>query len=87
MENYTPEVARDLSQKLIQDLMDGIRFQNPTQAGQTIGTLIMLATRCLDQIMGPEYASATIIQVAEEMASGEPQKRTKVEIINRSKLN
>jgi hypothetical protein len=27
MKNYTPEVARDLSSKLIQDLMDGIRFK------------------------------------------------------------
>jgi hypothetical protein len=47
----------------------------------------MLATRCLDQMMGADYASDTILKVMEEMATGEPQKRTRVEIINRSKLN
>lgn len=87
MKPYSQEAANELGAKLIQDLLDGIEFQTPTDAGKTLGTLMMLTTRCLDQIMGPDYASETILKVMEEMATGEPQKRTKVEMINRSKIN
>lgn len=47
----------------------------------------MLATRCLDSFMGPEYAAATLIQVMEQMNTGVPQQHTKVEVIKRSDLN
>lgn len=87
MKPYSPQVATELGSKLIQDLLDGIRFETPVDAGKSLGTLIMLATQCLDQVMGPEYATQTLLRVSEEMLSGEPQKRTKVEMINRSKLN
>lgn len=87
MKPYSPEVANELGAKLIQDLLDGIDFQTPVDAGRTLGALIMLTTRCLDQIMGPDYASDTILKVMEEMATGKPQKNTKVEMIKRSQLN
>lgn len=87
MKKYTPQVASELGAKLIQDLLDGIEFQTPVDAGKSLGKLIMLATQCLDQVMGQDYAMATIERVVEQMASGEPQKRTKVEMINRSKIN
>lgn len=87
MKKYSPEVANELGAKLIQDLLDGIEFETPVDAGKSLGTLIMLATRCLDQVMGSEYTAKTLLQVSEEMETGEPQKRTKVEMINRSKTH
>lgn len=87
MKPYSPQVATDLGSKLIQDFLDGIRFETPIDAGKSLGTLLMLATQCLDQVMGPEYTIQTLLRVSEEMSSGEPQKRTTVEMINRSKLN
>ena len=87
MKPYSPEIANELGAKLIQDLLDGIEFKTPTDAGKTLGTLMMLTTRCLDQVMGAEYAQQTMLRVMEQMATGEPQKRTKVEMINRSKTH
>jgi hypothetical protein len=87
MKKFSDQVANENSSKLIQDLLDGIEFQTPADAGKTLGTLIMLATRCLDQVMGPDYATETILKVMEQMATGEPQMRTTVEMINRSKTH
>lgn len=87
MKPYSPEVANELGAKLIQDLLDGIEFQTPVDAGKTLGALMMLTTRCLDQVMGPDYAQETMLRVMEQMATGEPQKRTKVEMIKRSEIN
>lgn len=49
--------------------------------------LIMQATMANDQIMGPEYAIGTLLQVAEHMQTGEPQKRAQVLMVDRSKMN
>jgi hypothetical protein len=87
MRKYTAEVASEECVKAIQVMLDQINFPTTTEAAQTLGCLIMLATRALDALMGPEYAAAAVIKVMECMSTGTPQGNTKIEIINRSKLN
>lgn len=73
--------------KAIQDLMDASNFHTPVDVGKTLGKLIMQAVTIIDQVMGSEYTVAMMMAVAEQMASGEPQKHANIEMINRSKLN
>lgn len=84
---FDDKKAQEECTKAIQSLMDKCHFHVPEDAGKTLGNLIMQATMALDQIMGPDYTMRTILQVSELMASGEPQKRAKVEMIKRSQLN
>lgn len=72
-------------QQLIQQYMDTCKFAVKSDAGQALGTLLMLTTMCLNSIMGAEYTMATIVKVAEEMETGKPQERVKLEVIDRSK--
>lgn len=87
MRKYTDEVASEECQKGIQAILDKISFPTTNEAALTVGCLIMQATRCLDALMGPEYAANTILQVMDQMITGKPQQNTKIEPINRSKLN
>lgn len=87
MKPYTDDVARDACSKGIQDILDQINFPTTADAGKTLGCLLMLTVRAMDGLMGHDYAVATILQVMEQMATGNPQKQTKIELINRSKLN
>ncbi|MOA60718.1 hypothetical protein D3C78_1856670 [compost metagenome] len=67
--------------------MDDCKFGVPNDAGKALGTLLMLTTMALDSIMGDQYTMRTLLQVAEQMESGKPQERVKVEVIDRSKFN
>ncbi len=83
----TPEQQQIACQKLIQKYMDDCKFGVPDDAGKALGTLLMLTTMALNSIMGDEYTMRTILKVAEEMESGKPQERVKLEVIDRSKFN
>lgn len=87
MKKYTPAVANEIGAKTIQSFLDQIDFDTPVDAGKALGSLIMLATQCLDQVMGAEYAMRTLVKVGEEMATGKPQKRTTVAMIKRSDIH
>lgn len=87
MNKFDEKKAAEECTKAIQSLMDCCHFHTPEDAGKTLGNLIMQATMALDQIMGPDYASRTLIQVAATMETGEPQKRARVEMIKRSEIN
>lgn len=87
MKKYTNDVASEVCAKGIQDILDQINFPTTAEVGMTLGCLIMLATRTIDGVMGPEYAVQTLLQVMEQMHTGVPQSNTKIELINRSKLN
>lgn len=83
----TPEQQQIECQKLIQQYMNACKFREPNDAGKALGTLIMLTTMALNSIMGADYTMATILKVAEEMESGKPQERVKIEVIDLSQLH
>lgn len=87
MRQYTDEIASEEPAKALQGMLDQINFPTTKEVAQTLGCLIMHATRALDGLMGPEYAVSIILQVMDQMSTGKPQGNTKIEVINRSKLN
>lgn len=84
---FDPAKAQLEVTKAIQKLMDACHFHTKEDAGHVLGMLIMQATMANDQIMGPEYAVATLLKVSQHMETGEPQKKAQVVMINRSQLN
>lgn len=87
MKDYTDEIAREECSKGLQAILDQINFPTTTEVGKTLSCLIMQTTRVLDNVMGPDYAAATLLKIMEHMATGVPQTKTQVELINRSKLH
>jgi hypothetical protein len=83
----TSEQAELKCQELIQAYVLELQPHDQEDIGKGLSKLLSMAVGVMNSVMGADYTTSTLVAIAEYMASGEPQKRINVTVIDKSQLN